>query len=175
VARTKTKTKAETKKEKELEKKIEKMVEKKVKEAFKKRKTRPKTGKSPAVKIFGEIVGYIIFLLFLFVIFPKFPFVTSDYSLWQPIAFWTTTIGTFLKVLKHGIAVNDLQRIFEMGEHIASIYSTYWLIVIYPLDFALVGYGQVNYYFRIALYFVIFALSIAILVNFIRIFFPEKK
>jgi len=92
-----------------------------------------------------------------------------------PIAFWTTTLGTLFKVFKHASPVNAAKRIFEIGEHVTSLYSICWFIVIFPFDFARVGYGQLNFYIRNAMYFVILALAIAILVNFIRIFFPERK
>ena len=72
---------------KEFEEKIEKKLESKF--------CCPSAG-----KIIGEIIGYGIFLLFLYVIFPRLSFVTDKYSLWKPIALWTTTFGTLFKILK---------------------------------------------------------------------------
>lgn len=166
---------AKSKKEKEVEKEIEKTVEDKVKEFFSGKKSSSKAFKSKPVKIFGELIGYAIFLLFLFVIFPILPFVTDDYSLWLPIAFWATTIGTFLKILKHATKSNTLARLFEIGNLLASLYSTYWLLVIFPVDFAEVGYGQIDFFFQILIYVVLAAIVLGIFVNFIRIFIPEKK
>lgn len=175
MPRTKKSDKKDKEAEKELEKRIEKIVEKKINKFFEEKKKVKSTFKSEPLKIFGELIGYVIALIFLFVIFPRLVFVTSRYLDYLPIAFWTTTLGTLLKVFKHLSPVNAVKRFFEIGEHFTSLYGTYWFIVIFPLDFARVGYGQLNLYILYAMYFVILALAIAILVNFIRIFIPEKS
>ena len=161
--------------DKELEEKIEKIVETKIKEYFNEKNFSKSAAKSSSLKIFGELVGYGILLVLLFVIFPRLPFVTSDFSLWLPIAFWTATLGTLFKIFKHSTSINAAARLFEIGDITTSLYSTYWLIQIFPLDFSKFGYVQANYYFRVLLYIVLFAMMIGILVNFIRIFMPEKK
>lgn len=175
MARTKKSDTIDKEAEKELEKKIEKIVEKKFKQFFEEKKNAKSSSKSEPVKIFGELIGYVIGLIFLFVIFPRLVFVTSGYFDYLPIAFWATTLGTLFKVFKHASPVNAAKRIFEIGDNLSTIYSTYWLIIIYPLNFTKVGYGELNSLFRYFLFFVIFALAIAILVSFIRIFFPENK
>lgn len=163
------------KKDKELEEKIEKIVEKKVKEYFDEKNFTKSASKPSSLKIFGELVGYGILLLMLFVIFPRLPFVTSGYPLWLPIAFWTATLGVVFKVFKHATSINAAARLFEIGDITTSLYSTYWLIQIFPLDFSNYGYGEMNYYFRLLLYIVLFAMIVGIIVNFLRIFVPEKK
>lgn len=166
---------AKTKKEKEIEKKIEIAVEKKVKDFFSEKNINKKLSNSSSLKIFGELVGYGIFLLFLFYIFPRLSFVTESYSFYLSIAFWATTVGTIFKIFKHGTNLNPMARSFAIGEHLATLYSTYMLTVIYPLDFARAGYPQLNSLFYYFLYFIILAIILGIFANFIRIFVPEKK
>jgi hypothetical protein len=178
-------SKEKSKKQKDLEKELEEKIEKKIKKdiedeiedkiekAVKEKVS--KTGTSAkSAKIFGEVFGYIIFLIFAFVIFPKLPFITDDYGKWLPIGFKLTSIGTFLKLVKHATDYNIAKRVLEIGNLLTSIYSTYWLVVIYPFNFAKVGWGQIDTIFPFALQIAIFAMILAIFVNFIRVFIPEN-
>lgn len=131
--------------------------------------------KSKFSKIFGELFGYGISLLFLFYIFPRLSFVTDKYQDWQMIGFWATTISVFLKLLKHSIDTKFFKHSLEIGSLIVLMYSTRMLFVIYPLDFSSVGYGGFDRLFRFALVIAIFAMALAILVNFIQAFLSGRK
>jgi hypothetical protein len=126
-------------------------------------------------KIIGEIVGFALFLFFLYVVLPDTSFVTNDYSTWTPIALWTTTLGTFLKIIKHAIDIDFLKRTLDIGSLILSAYSTYMLLVIYPLDFSRVGLSQLNQIFPFALNLAILAICIGIFVNIFKILFSVRK
>jgi hypothetical protein len=125
-------------------------------------------------KVVGEFIGLAITLVFLYKVFPNLTFITSEYNFWLPIATMTAIVGSFLKVIKHIVGINFLERVLEIGSLSASIYSMYKLYEIFPVDLSVVGYGQFNQYLRFAFLASIFAIGIAIIVNFVKIFISEK-
>jgi hypothetical protein len=163
------------KKEEVVDRNIDKEIKDRIVSSFSEKNSCRENTKSLSLKIFGELVGLAISLFMLFVVFPKLPFITEKYYLWRPIALWTTIAGSFLKILKHAANFNVLARLSEMIELSLALYSTYMLIRIFPLDFANIGYPAFNIYFPYLMYVAIFGMSMAIIVNFFRIFFPEKS
>jgi hypothetical protein len=150
-------------------------TERQVPSAEKQKEIGKKVSESKATKIFGEIIGYAISLIFIFYVFPRLSFITDKYGQWQMIGFWATTIATFFNILKRASDTNFFQRIFEIANLLAIIYSTYKLIVIFPVDFSIIGNPQYNEYFRYLLIVLIAAMALAIIANFARIFAPETK
>lgn len=163
-------SKAERKLEKELETQLEKSITAYFENSF-----LSNIQESPQLKIIGELVGYAIFLIFIFLVFPKLQFVTAEYSVYQPIAFWLTTFGLVLSILKHLTPSHSLSHLLESGDNLVSGYSTYMLLVIYPLDFAAVNLPAMQNYFRYFLYFVLVAVSIAMVFNFVQVFLPVSS
>lgn len=157
-----SKRKTEKQMEKELETKLEKEIEKKL----------GNWGKGTGAKVVGEIVAYLFSLAIIFYLLPKLSFITEDYSIWLPIAFWATTLSQLAKILKHLSPTNASKKLFEMLNLLPAIYSTYMFMQIYPLSFAS---DNVNQIVRIILPLLILAMVIGVIVNFIQIFIPEKK
>lgn len=130
---------------------------------------------SKIVNLFGETVGYVIFIIIAFEVVPKLSFITKDYIIYLPIAFWATSISFVFKSIKHLSSLHIVKKICEVGDLSASLYSTYWLLIIYPFDFSKVAIFQVSKTFPFALKVAIAAMTFGIFVNFLKIFLPEKS
>ena len=174
MAKTKKTITKEKEMEKKIERKIENFFEKMSKKCCDNSKKVKGSGKKEPGKVFGEVVGYIIAIVFLYILIPKLRFVTSDYQTYLPIAFWATTVGTFLKVMKHSVPSFSQKSFFEMGDNLASLYSTIRLVGIFPINFALVGHYEFNLYLRYALYLAAALLSLSAFSNFVKIFATKK-
>lgn len=117
--------------------------------------------------VFGELLGLVISLVVVLYIFPKLPFVTGSYSLWLPIAIWTTVISGFFDIGKFCVP----KRFFDGLKAIALLpdaYSTYMMARIFPFDFSLVGFAWLNSFIQPFLYFAAGAVVIAFIVHLVK-------
>lgn len=128
-----------------------------------------------AGKVVGEVIGYGIAVVVMYLVFPRLAFVTETYSLWLPIGLWTTGLSTVFKILKHLVGVRALKKMFEVMNLGASLYSTYWLREIFPVDFSVVGYGNLNGLMQFALGFAMLAVVIGMVANAVQIVVPKKR
>lgn len=139
-------------------------------------KTKTKNGNS--TKTMGEILGFVIFLFMAFYLFPKFGFVTDKYVLWLPIGFWTTVASTLFRILKESVNSEAFKNLFEVGNLLPSIYSTYALIMIYPFNFEGVGYPIVDSILPLSFTIALWVMTIISIVRFLRflvlICLPQK-
>jgi len=131
---------------------------------------------SKEVKIFGELVGLGISLVLLVYIGPILPFLTEDYALWLPFAIAATVVSFLLNMVKHLIR-KPFSFGFEALALVPSFFSTYLLLQIFPLDFSRIGIPVLTEVARIALYFALFAMVIAFIVNCVKLVSssPEKS
>ena len=126
-------------------------------------------------KIFGELVGLGISLVLLLYIGPILPFLTEDYSLWLPFAIAATVVSFLLNIVKHLIR-KPFSFGFEALSLVPSFLSTFLLLQIFPLDFSRIGVPVLTEVARIALYFALFAMIIAFVVNCVKLItFSSKK
>ena len=123
--------------------------------------------KKKSSSIFGELLGLAISLAVVIYLIPQLPFITKNYSLWLPVAIYTTIISSVFDVAKY-IAHKKLYFIFKALALLPDIFSTVKLIQIFPLDFSLVHLAWLNSAFHTLLYLCIFGTSIAFIVNIVK-------
>lgn len=131
-------------------------------------KPKQKQPESISSKIIGEIIGVIIGLIVLVWLVPKFSFVTDDYQQWLSIGVSTAILTALIKIV--GIIINlpRVMTLASIGSLLVSIWSTYYLLQIFPFDFSAIGYGNLNALVQFGLTIALWAMAFAILVNFIK-------
>lgn len=119
--------------------------------------------------LFGEILGMLLGAAVLLYFLPRAPFITPAYAIWLPIGLVALITNGILKTLVHTTDNVQIVRILRIFSHGVSFYSTYWLRVLFPFNFAYIGIELLNPPLRFALLFTLFALSFAIVIETIKL------
>ncbi len=125
-------------------------------------------------KVVGEILGAGIglFVINNLLSWP-IPFITSRFALYVPIANMAIVLTTILKIAYHALSWTRFRFVFLVGSHLVGIWSLSNLATIFPFDFSVLGINFLNPLVHLSLIIAVFALSIAIIVDVVRIFFQR--
>jgi len=128
------------------------------------------------VGIIAEIVVAVISLyLVQHLLEWQIPFVTSSWTLWLPVATTVITANAIIRSFMHIMPEPRSKGVFEILSILTSIYSTYWLLIIFPFDFSAVNLLFLNGLIRLALLISLFALTLSAIVTLFKIIFGHTS
>ncbi|NMC36029.1 hypothetical protein GYA49_03205 [Candidatus Beckwithbacteria bacterium] len=125
-------------------------------------------------QVIGEIIGLILALGFSIYLAPTLPFVTSTYQLWLPIGIASAIISAVSRIVGHVMYIWPVKPLSQIIAHAVTLYSIWQLKTIFPFDFGLVGYDQLNSILQFTLLVALFGTAVAALVNFIKLITLHK-
>lgn len=119
--------------------------------------------------VFGELLGLAIALAVNIYLLPLLPFVTGEYYHWLPVGNAALVISAVFDIAKYFVP----RRMYYFLKGVAilpDIYSAYLLASLFPFQFALIGYNQLNRIIRVALYLGVFGTAVGCIVNIVKTF-----
>lgn len=140
-----------------------------------KKKTTTATPTKPATKTkqnimsvaIGELIGVGIGTLILTQLVPRFGFIRPGlYELWLPIGIYAMILTAMCRIV--GKMFRPFYNIMKVLELVVSIYSTYYLVQIFPFDFARTGFPLIEPIVQIGLTVALWGMAIAILIHLVK-------
>lgn len=119
------------------------------------------------IAVFGELLGLAISLIINIYLLPNLPFITDSYTLWLPVGIATSVISSVFDIAKYCMH-KRYYPILKALATIPDVISVYVLVKIFPFDFSMLGYGELNGIIRFALGISIVGMMIAVIVNTVK-------
>lgn len=125
-----------------------------------------RVGVSTSIFVSMHIAGVLLVLVMLYVILPKFDFVTDNYTAWMHVGAATALLSAFFKII--GKVFPIMFHLMEALAGIAGVYSMMLFVSLVPFDFSLIGIHILNTLLKMAMTIAIAVTSISIVVSLVR-------